>query len=270
MRTLKLEHMRPDEILKAKEQKSIVYLPLGPLEWHTPALPYGTDPLTAHALACRAAERTGGIVMPPVFVGSDCPRPQWHLEKLGFADTGQYIVGMDFPKNKTKSFYFPPELVSLLVRSYVSLLVEQKYRLVVIINGHGAATQGTLIDEVCRHFTNTTDTKVIDGMKAAFASRESEDINHSIFGHANISEASLMIYLTNDVDMGMLPDKKERLAYADWGIVDRCVLFGDVSSGGYVVNDPRDGTRKLGERLLNEMVNHVAEYVEREYSEGRK
>lgn len=270
MRTVRLEHMRPDEILRAKEQRSLAYLPLGPLEWHTPALPYGTDPFLAHALACRAAERTGGVVMPPLFMGSDCPRPSWHLEKLGFEDTEQYIVGMDFPKNKTKSFYLPPELVALIVKAYVALLAEQGYRLIVIINGHGAATQGILIDEICKHFTNTTNSKVIDGVKAAFASQEAEDTNHSIFGHANISEASLMMYLTEDVDMSTLPGKEEKLAYADWGIVDRCALFGDVSSEGYVVNDPREGTTELGKQLLDEMVKNITEYVEREYTEEGK
>ena len=39
-RTVQLERMRPGEILAERARCPIVYLPLGPLEWHGP----GTDP----------------------------------------------------------------------------------------------------------------------------------------------------------------------------------------------------------------------------------
>lgn len=45
MRTVQLELLRPGEILAERERCSIVYLPVGPLEWHGPAMPYGTDAL---------------------------------------------------------------------------------------------------------------------------------------------------------------------------------------------------------------------------------
>ena len=38
MRTVQLEHMRPEEIVEQQKKKSIAYLPLGPLEWHTLAV----------------------------------------------------------------------------------------------------------------------------------------------------------------------------------------------------------------------------------------
>ena len=55
MRTVQMEYLRPGEILAEKERFSVVYLPLGPLEWHGPAMPYGTDPLMAQELARAAA-----------------------------------------------------------------------------------------------------------------------------------------------------------------------------------------------------------------------
>ena len=51
MRTVQLELLRPGEILAERERCSIVYLPVGPLEWHGPAMPYGTDALLAQSLA---------------------------------------------------------------------------------------------------------------------------------------------------------------------------------------------------------------------------
>ena len=48
MRTVRLELMRPDEICQVLSEKSIAYLPVGPLEWHGPAMPYGTDAMAAY------------------------------------------------------------------------------------------------------------------------------------------------------------------------------------------------------------------------------
>jgi hypothetical protein len=39
MRTRKLELLRPDEILNEMRRCPVVYLPLGPLEWHGPQSP---------------------------------------------------------------------------------------------------------------------------------------------------------------------------------------------------------------------------------------
>jgi creatinine amidohydrolase len=267
MEKVELEHMRPEEILLRKKEKSIAYLPIGPLEWHTPALPYGTDPLIAHYIACKSAEKTGGVVLPAMFLGSDCPRPKWHLKKLGFENTDQYIVGMDFPHNMTKSFYLPAEVVAIVVMEYVRLLVDMGYKMVVVVNAHGAATQSKLINEICQEFTAKTASVVLDGM-AAMMPEKAEDVNHSIGGHANRSEASMIKKVSpEDVDTSRLPAKPQKLKYSEIGIVDRCVLFGDVKSDGYVINDPRDATAELGDRLLNGMISTLSQNVNKIYQE---
>ena len=45
MRTVQLELLRPGEILAERERCSIVYLPVGPLEWH----------MTGYALTVRGS-----------------------------------------------------------------------------------------------------------------------------------------------------------------------------------------------------------------------
>ena len=57
--------MRPPDIVAARDHGSICYVPLGPLEWHGPHLPYGVDMLHAYTLASEAARETGGVVLPP-------------------------------------------------------------------------------------------------------------------------------------------------------------------------------------------------------------
>jgi creatinine amidohydrolase len=49
---------------------SIVYLPLGALEFHGPHLPTGLDGLTAHGICAAAARLSGGVVLPTMYQGT--------------------------------------------------------------------------------------------------------------------------------------------------------------------------------------------------------
>lgn len=66
---LQLERLIPEQIYAGLAQKSIIYLPLGAIEWHGLHLPIGLDSMTAHGLSLRAARKTGGLVMPPLYYG---------------------------------------------------------------------------------------------------------------------------------------------------------------------------------------------------------
>jgi creatinine amidohydrolase len=67
---MQLEHMTPQEIEAALQKRSLVYVPLGTIEWHSYHLPVGFDGLCAHKLCLLAAEQTGGLVMPPLYFGT--------------------------------------------------------------------------------------------------------------------------------------------------------------------------------------------------------
>jgi creatinine amidohydrolase len=49
---------------------SVVYLPLGALEFHGPHLPVGLDGLTSHGVCVAAAQLSGGVVLPTMFQGT--------------------------------------------------------------------------------------------------------------------------------------------------------------------------------------------------------
>ena len=149
MRTVQMEFLRPQEIVAERERCSIVYLPVGPLEWHGPAMPYGTDPLMAQEVARAAAQRTGGVVMPTLFFGTERERPADILAAKGFEHPeDMYVLGMDVPKNCMKSFYAREELFALMVREHLRLLVQQGYKLIVIVNGHGAWGQRSSLERL--------------------------------------------------------------------------------------------------------------------------
>jgi creatinine amidohydrolase len=67
---LRLELLTPNDIETALKSRSLIYVPLGTIEWHSHHLPVGFDGLCAHELCLRAAEKTGGLVMPSLYFGT--------------------------------------------------------------------------------------------------------------------------------------------------------------------------------------------------------
>jgi creatinine amidohydrolase len=63
------ELLLPHEIDDALAKRSVVYIPLGSIEYHSRHLPVGLDGLNAHGVCTRAAARTGGIVLPALYYG---------------------------------------------------------------------------------------------------------------------------------------------------------------------------------------------------------
>jgi creatinine amidohydrolase len=59
--------LRPDQ-LEACMSTPVAYVPWGALEWHSFHLPVGLDGITAEAIACRAADRSGGLVLPTMYL----------------------------------------------------------------------------------------------------------------------------------------------------------------------------------------------------------
>jgi len=80
------EIMRPDQLLAMQQHLNAAYLPVGPLEWHGPAMPFGTDPLYARAVTERVAAKIGGVVLPTLFLGTETYRDEQMMANLGFED----------------------------------------------------------------------------------------------------------------------------------------------------------------------------------------
>ena len=254
MRSVQFECLRPDEILEEQKNKSIVYLPIGPLEWHGPAMPFGTDPLAATEVARRAAAITGGVVIPTLYCGTERERSTQLLEDAGFSDTGIYIKGMDVPQNSMASFYTPEEIFGVIVREYLRLLVKQGYKLIVIVNGHGATGQIQTLNRLAIEFSNETQSRVINVMGIAPYDPADED-----FGHATRLETSIQMALfPQNVALYKLPPKPKKLKSSEWGIMDGYTFAGNPPEDKCVVFDPRDATVEMGEKYLEASAGYVA------------
>ena len=256
LRTVHYELLRPQEILDEKDRKSIIYLPLGPLEWHGPAMPLGTDPLAAGAIAKEAAKVTGGVVLPTLYWGTEIGRPEKQMEDVGFENPG-YIVVMDYPNNSVCSFYAKYDIFSLMVREYLNMIVKMKYKLIVLVNGHGADIQVDALDKLAREFSYMNGSRVINIFACTPLNEKDTD-----FGHATRAETSIQMYLNpNSVDLLQLPPDEIPLKSKDYGIVDGATFAGNPNKDKTVIFDLRQATVELGKQYIEKGVASVIEQV---------
>ena len=261
MRTNKFEHLRPAEIIAERERKSIVYLAMGPLEWHGLHLPFGTDPLDAYELALMLAEKTGGVVMPALFCGTERERSPEVVASFGLENPNQYVVGMDIPSVTVPSMYFREDIFALIVREYLRLLVNLKYKLIVLLNGHGAENQKTTVHRLAVEFSNETPSKVIDLFGFLSFEEGGQDP-----GHANKYETSLQMSLfPENVDLSVYPPRDIPLKYKDYAVVDDAMFQLKPSKNYTVEHDPRDATPEIGKKCLQIATDKYSVLVEDQY-----
>lgn len=124
--TAAIERLSPQQIEDRLARASVAYLPLGSLEFHGPHLPIGLDALTAHGICLAAAERGGGVVMPPWYssVGGEHTRYPWTFMSA------------------------TPESIESLLAETLVRLDELGVRRIVLLSGHFAGEQADLVTRV--------------------------------------------------------------------------------------------------------------------------
>ena len=254
-REIRFQYLRPSQVVAERERCPLVFLPVGPLEWHGPHLPLGTDPLNAEEVSLRLAREVGGVVLPPLYLGTERERRPDMLESIGFKGD-EYIVGMDFPGMLVPSFYAPEEVLAVTVRSYLDLLVRQGYKLIVILNGHGADNQVLTLQRLAVEYSHTSPAQVL--LLMPVARTPGDYLNGS---HATRVETAIMQALTSSVDLGALPEGP--LKSVDLAIVDQLTFEGTPTPDHTVraEDDPRLATAEEGETRLAEIVADLAVVV---------
>lgn len=71
MREVRYERLRPAQIVAARRECPIAWLPCGILEWHGRHNPIGLDGVKAEAICLRAAREVGGLVWPCLWYGDN-------------------------------------------------------------------------------------------------------------------------------------------------------------------------------------------------------
>lgn len=206
-----LEHLRPHQIRAALEERSLIWLPLGTIEWHCEHLPVGLDAATAHRLCVAAAERVGGLVYPPLYYGTG-------------GDHGAYPWTIMMPEAGE---------IEAMLRFTLTRLSDLGIEHCVIFSGHFADEQLTMIDRLAERWNaagaapRVTATSVNRCPEAGMAP-----------DHAGVFETTLMAAIAPDqVDLSRLPclvdapDTNDRHDPANpiWGVIGADPRTADLS-----------------------------------------
>ena len=203
------------------------YIPLGTLQWHGLQNVLGTDGLQAEGLFIKVAERHGGIVFPPLYLGPD---------RITQTEEGSYLIGMDCSeatkphKQLIGSCYWVGK--GLFIQILEALVAQAKRAgfLCLIADGHGPSRK--VWAEMCPQWEKQYDIILLSALN---------DFDQQSFltqkDHGARDETSTM--------MALYPD-----------LVDLSKLDADPDSWplGVKGEDPRHATAIWGEYLLETTV----------------
>jgi len=136
------EELTPDELSKRIRDAPVAYLPLGTLEWHGPHMPLGADMIQPREFFIELAQRVGGVVLPPLFMGPDEVIKKDGREFYGM-DNNDLVPGRPF--QLTGSAYWIDER---LFTNYLDAIVMQLSRVgfkIIVGHGHGPSTTSFLV-----------------------------------------------------------------------------------------------------------------------------
>jgi len=127
-REVRWEYLHPKEFAEAAAACPVCYMPLGTLERHGSHLPFGLDALKAHGLCLRAAQKYGGVVLPPLHWGTH----GWYAERYR-----QGLPGDDPARQQPPGSVYISE--GLLINLLLAMFREVEFagfRVIVAFTGH--------------------------------------------------------------------------------------------------------------------------------------
>lgn len=182
------EMLRPAQIEAIRASSPIAYLPWGALEWHSYHNPIGLDGLKARKLCEALAEETGGVVLPPVYVGTYTMKPF-----KGFHHTLEHKV----------------ETIKALCMEYLEQLADESFKVIILVTGHYGGKHVEAIRETVAAFAAAHPSVLVWALTDAEPHEGFFDSNHAAYG-----ETSYMMYFYPEtVDLSLLP--AERVATPD-------------------------------------------------------
>ena len=193
-----IELMRPRQIETALAERSLIFLPLGTIEWHCHHLPVGLDALTAHGLCLRAAEKTGGLVWPALYYGTGG----------GHGDFPWTVMMPDATEIET--------LLTFTLRRLARLGVARA----VLFSGHFADEQLAMIDRIATTWNAAGQAPIVRALSVNRA-----PVPDLPPDHAGLFETTLLDGVSpglSDLNqLGSEPDLPDRFDPASplWGIV---------------------------------------------------
>lgn len=179
--TVQIEQLRPGQIRAQLEERPVVYLPLGTLEYHQEHLPVGLDALTAQGICIKAAEANGGLVCPPLYYGCD-------------GDHGEMDFTIMLP-DRTE--------IEPLIRKSIERFNDFGVKVLVLLSGHFADDQVAMVKDLAAKWNAKGESMRVVGL----AMNMGQNIPMKP-DHAGIFETTLLgAFWPDTVDMNELPQK---------------------------------------------------------------
>lgn len=189
---VRIEYLRPGEILSIQESFPVAYQPVGTLEWHGRQNPIGCDAIKAGRLCVEAARLTGGVVMPAIFFATDAYRDIGRGTGYGM----DAAAGFELPG----SFYpIPEELLKKFLINACKNYLARGFKLVALVSGHNAIRQQYALDEVCYAMKTDEGAEPVCATMEYAVLERGDPRRHS--DHAGFYETSMMMLMTDRVNM---------------------------------------------------------------------
>lgn len=236
------QELTPDEFSQKLKECPVAYLPLGTLEWHGDHLPLGSDGLQSTGFFKLLAEKTGGIVMPMLFIGPDGydtiinGREYYGMDCASlFSEQGNYEI-----QQLTGSAYWVPDSTFDIMMNGIMKQLSRAGFKIVVAHGHGPSTNysGSHIADFKEKYNLTV---------MNCWGNDKEDLC-LMCDHAGANETSIMMYLHPElVHMEKLP--------ADTAIWPK----------GMLGRDPRIyASREYGQKIVEFEVQKMKAIIENE------
>lgn len=188
------ERLRPAQIDRIRRQTPIAYVPWGALEWHSYHNPIGLDGMLAHGQCAALAQATGGVVLPPLYVGTDTIKPY-----KGFRHSLEHSA----------------ETVRRLCTEILEQLADEGFKVVVLITGHCGGRHTEALREAASGFTEDTPVPTVWVVPAFEPVQDVYPSNHAARGETSLQ----LLFGPEMVELTRLPG--ERVATLDedgvWG-----------------------------------------------------
>ncbi|MCG3181730.1 MAG: Creatinine amidohydrolase [Phycisphaerae bacterium] len=225
MAECRMEWLKPDDYRRIKRETPIAYLPWGAHEWHGKHAVLGLDSLKADCICLALAQRTGGVVFPPVYCGHGT------MQRHG----------------QDCTLEFPVELIEQMARHYFLQLRVEGFRVVVAVLGHYGRDHVRAIQRMAEWVNSD-----FAGVLRVIAEPDYAWTSPEMPGdHAGANETSYMMHFAPDsVDLSRLPS-----------VADSPRL--DAKAEGVGGPDPRtEASADRGRRQLEMLLEHAVPQIQ--------
>ncbi len=257
----RLEEMTRADVEALDRRRTLVAIPVSPIEEHGPHLPLGTDGYLSLGLTDGLLERLAAR------------RPDWTLVRTPWLPIGCYTL------EGAGSVEIDQAAVRAVVAGYGHALARHGVPLIVVLNGHGGPGQGAALEEACREVSRRHSARMIypvapllsdifagrywdrigDQLGRPLSSEERRALQHDF--HAGALETSYLQLRYPDLvqgDVRSLPDvETSKVGMMRWYWGDR------VGQGPGYMGYPSRADPRLAEAIEAVLCDEVAALVER-------